>query len=215
MRQYFLTTETCAEAVKKLRDLKQGDKTIEEFIIEFKGWAQLARFDKVALVDQFKRGINLNLGRRIIELGTPGDGTDPTHLQKWYDRATELERQKRDADTYYGKRETFQQKKKKWNEKKKAAETSTSTNKPKAGDENAMDVDTTKTTTRPPPICYSCGKKGHIARNCKGKETVRSMNVTKFFETMTEEERSEMKKNLDFVKISKGQSHFRDTCKIY
>ena len=62
MRQYFLTTETRAEAVKKLRELKQGDKTIEEFIIEFKGWAQLAGFDKVALVDQFKRGINLNLG---------------------------------------------------------------------------------------------------------------------------------------------------------
>ena len=62
MRQYFLTTETRAEAVKKLQELKQGNKTIEEFIIEFKGWAQLARFDKVALVDQFKRGINLNLG---------------------------------------------------------------------------------------------------------------------------------------------------------
>ena len=122
----------------------------------------------------------MNLGRRIIELGTPGDGTDPTHLQKWYDRATELEQQRRDAEQYYGKRETFQQKKKKWNEaKKKAAEASTSTDKPKAGiilvkvkEENAMDVDTTKTTTRPLPICYSCGKKGHITRNCKGKETV-------------------------------------------
>ncbi|KAF8660114.1 hypothetical protein AX14_007459 [Amanita brunnescens Koide BX004] len=145
MRQYFLTTETHAEAVKKLRELKQGDKTIEEFIIEFKGWAQLAGFDRIALVDQFKRGINVNLGRRIIELGSPGDGTDPTHLQRWYDRATELERQKRDSDQYYGKRESFQQKKKKWNEAKKKAETSTE--KPKAGiisvkvkDENAMDV---------------------------------------------------------------------------
>ena len=204
MRQYFLTTETRAEAVKKLRELKQGEKTIEEFIIEFKGWAQLAGFDRIALVDQFKRGINVNLGRRIIELGSPGDGTDPTHLQRWYDRATKLERQKRDSDQYYGRRETFQQKKKKWNEAKKKAETSTEKPKPgiisvKVKDENAMDVDTTKTTTRPPPICYSCGKKGHIARNCKGKETVRSMNVTEFFETMMEEEKSEMKKNLDFV----------------
>ena len=84
--------------------------------------------------------------------------------------------------------------------------TTTSTDKPKARiisvkvkDKNAMDVDTTKTTTRPLPICYSCGKKGHIAQNCKGKETVQSMNVTKFFETMTEEEKSQMKKNLDFV----------------
>ena len=179
MRQYFLTTETHAEAVKKLQELKQGDKTIEEFIIEFKGWAQLAGFDRIALVNQFKRGINVNLGQRIIELGSPGDGTDPTHLQKWYNRATKLERQKRDSDQYYGKREMFQQRKKRWNEAKKKAETFTSTEKPKAGvilvkvkDKNAMDVDTTKTTTWPPPICYSCGKKGHIAQNCKGKETV-------------------------------------------
>ncbi|KAF8643389.1 hypothetical protein AX14_009561, partial [Amanita brunnescens Koide BX004] len=120
--------------------------------------AQLARFDKVTLVDQFKRGININLGQRIIELGTPGDGTDPTHLQKWYDWATELERQKQDAETYYSKQETFQQKKKKWNKKKKATEAPTSTDKPKTGiisvkvkDENAMDVNTTKTTTQPGP----------------------------------------------------------------
>ena len=63
MRQYFLTTGPHAEAVKKLRELKQGEKTIEEFIIEFKGWAQLARFDRIALIDQFKQGINVNLGR--------------------------------------------------------------------------------------------------------------------------------------------------------
>ena len=112
MRQYFLTTETCAEAVKKLRELRQGEKTIEEFIIEFKGWAQLAGFDRIALVNQFKRGINVNLGRRIIELGTPGDGTDPTHLQKWYDRATELEQQKRDAEQYYGKEKCSNRKRK-------------------------------------------------------------------------------------------------------
>ena len=205
MRQYFLTTETCTEAVKKLWELKQGDKTIEEFIIELKGWAQLAGFDRIALVNQFKRGINVNLGQRIIELGTPGDGTDPTHLQKWYDRATELEQQRWDAEQYYGKQETLQQKKKKWNkQKKKVAEASTDKPKPgvisvKVKDENAMDVDMTKTMTRPLPICYSCGKKGHIAQNCKGKEMVWSMNVTEFFETMTEEEKSEMKQNLDFV----------------
>ncbi|KAF8647384.1 hypothetical protein AX14_008989 [Amanita brunnescens Koide BX004] len=52
MRQYFLTTETRAEAVKKLRELKQGEKTIEEFIIKFKGWAQLAGFDRIALDEE-------------------------------------------------------------------------------------------------------------------------------------------------------------------
>ncbi|KAF8687044.1 hypothetical protein AX14_003748 [Amanita brunnescens Koide BX004] len=62
MQQYFLTTETHAKAVKKLRDLKQDNKTIKEFIIKIKGWAQLAGIDRITLVDQFKQGINTNLG---------------------------------------------------------------------------------------------------------------------------------------------------------
>ena len=50
-KAYFLTTETRTEAVKKLRDISQGGKTIEEFIIEFKGWAHLSGFDNIALVN--------------------------------------------------------------------------------------------------------------------------------------------------------------------
>jgi hypothetical protein len=49
-------------AIKKLRNMTQkGD--IEEYLTEFKGWANLAGFDDVALVDQFKTGLKKGLGR--------------------------------------------------------------------------------------------------------------------------------------------------------
>jgi hypothetical protein len=60
-RDYFLTTETRDMAIRKLRGTTQkGD--IEEYLTEFKGWANLAGFDDVTLVDQFKTGLKKGLG---------------------------------------------------------------------------------------------------------------------------------------------------------
>jgi hypothetical protein len=61
-RDYFLTTETRDMAIKKLRGtMQKGD--IEEYLTQFKGWANLAGFDDVALVNQFKTGLKKGLGR--------------------------------------------------------------------------------------------------------------------------------------------------------
>jgi hypothetical protein len=61
-RDYFLTTKTRDMAIKKLRKTEQKGDT-EEYLMEFKGWANLAGFDDVALVDQFKTGLKKGLGR--------------------------------------------------------------------------------------------------------------------------------------------------------
>jgi hypothetical protein len=69
-RDYFLTTETRDMAIKKLQNTTQkGD--IEEYLTEFKGWANIAGFNDVTLVDQFKTGLKKGLGRRIMERGNP------------------------------------------------------------------------------------------------------------------------------------------------
>jgi hypothetical protein len=195
-RDYFLTTETRDMAIKKLRNTTQkGD--IEEYLTEFKGWANLAGFDDVALVDQFKTGLKKGLGRRIMETGNPGDGTTPGQLQEWYKKALELERAYREAEQYYGKKEfTF---KGKFKPKNATAGPSTSqTVTVKVKDENAMDVDKT-TTTRPPPRCYNCQKMGHIAKHCRNPKVERTRAVESYFDIMTDEEKEEMKRKLGFL----------------
>jgi len=55
--------------------LKQGKRLVEDYIIDFKSWAQLMDFNEIALIAQFKGGLNALLGMRIVENGAPGDGT--------------------------------------------------------------------------------------------------------------------------------------------
>jgi hypothetical protein len=195
-RDYFLTTETRDMAIKKLRSTTQkGD--IEEYLMEFKGWANLAGFDDVALVDQFKTGLKKGLGRRIMEMGNPGDGTTPGQLQEWYKKALELEKAYREAKQYYGKKEfTFKGKFKLKNAMAGPSTPQTVTVKVK--DKNAMDVDKT-TTTRLPPRCYNCQKMGHIAKHCRNPKVERTRAVESYFDTMTDEEKEEMKRKLGFL----------------
>ena len=82
---FFMTTETRDEAIRHLRDLKQGKRPVEDYIIDFKSWAQLTDFNEIALIAQFKMGLNALLGMKIVENGAPGDGVTRGDLQLWYD----------------------------------------------------------------------------------------------------------------------------------
>jgi len=61
------------EAVKaaELRKLEQGGRTMEEFVQEFKQAARRSRYEGRPLVEEFKRGMNGEIRRKLMEVENP------------------------------------------------------------------------------------------------------------------------------------------------
>ena len=51
----------------ELRKLEQGGRTIEEFVQKFKRAARESRYEGRLLVEEFKRGINRVIRRKLME----------------------------------------------------------------------------------------------------------------------------------------------------
>jgi len=57
------------ESVKaaELRKLEQGGKTMEEFVQEFKRVARGSGYERRSLIEEFKRGMNGGIRRKLME----------------------------------------------------------------------------------------------------------------------------------------------------
>ncbi len=55
----------------ELRKLEQGGKTIEEFVQEFKRAARRSGYKGQLLVEEFKRGMNSGIRRKLMEVENP------------------------------------------------------------------------------------------------------------------------------------------------
>jgi len=82
------------ESVKaaKLRKLEQGGKTIEEFVQEFKRAARGSGYEGRLLVEEFKRGMNGLIRRKLMEAEN-----QPSSIEQWYRRAIALDRNWRES----------------------------------------------------------------------------------------------------------------------
>jgi len=82
------------EAVKaaELRKLEQGGRTMEEFVQEFKWAARGSGYEGRPLIEEFKRGMNGGIRRKLMEAENP-----PTSIEHWYRRATALDRNWREG----------------------------------------------------------------------------------------------------------------------
>ena len=69
------------ESVKaaELRKLEQGGRTMEEFVQEFKRAARGSRYEGRPLVEEFKRGMNRGIQRKLMEAENP-----LTSIEQWY-----------------------------------------------------------------------------------------------------------------------------------
>jgi len=63
----------------ELRKMEQGGKTMEEYVQEFKRVARGSRYEGRPLIEEFKRGMNGRIQRKLIEAENP-----PTSIEQWY-----------------------------------------------------------------------------------------------------------------------------------
>ena len=82
------------EAVKatELRKLEQGGKTMEEFVQKFKRVVKGSGYEGRLLVEEFKRGINGEIRRKLMEAENP-----LASIEQWYKMATALDRNWRES----------------------------------------------------------------------------------------------------------------------
>ena len=94
------------ESVKtaELRKLEQEGRTMEEFVQEFKWAARGSGYKERPLVEEFKRGINGGIRRKLMESENP-----LTTIEQWYRRAMALNRNwresRREEESLRGKKE--------------------------------------------------------------------------------------------------------------
>ena len=82
------------EAVKagELRKMEQGGRMIEKFVQEFKKATRGSGYKERPLVEEFKRGMNREIKRKLMEAEDP-----PTSIEQWYQRTTALDRNWRES----------------------------------------------------------------------------------------------------------------------
>jgi len=76
----------------KLRLLVQGPRTCDEYVQEFKRASRESGYEGRALIDEFKRGLNRTIRRRLAEVESP-----PSTIMEWQERAVKLDRNTRQS----------------------------------------------------------------------------------------------------------------------
>ena len=92
LKKEFGGREEESVKVAELRKIEQGGKTMEEFVQEFKRAARGSGYKGRPLVEEFKRGMNGGIRRKLIEAENP-----PASIEQWYRRAMALDRNWRES----------------------------------------------------------------------------------------------------------------------
>jgi len=91
--------------VAELRRLKQGERTMEEFVQEFKRAVRESGYEWRLLVEEFKKGMNGGIRRKLMKTENL-----PTSIEQWYRRAMALDRNwresRREKERLRGKKKT-------------------------------------------------------------------------------------------------------------
>ena len=82
IKQEFGEFDEESRKVDELRVLEQEGKMVDEYVQEFRRVARESGYKRRALVEEFKRGLNGVIRRRLVEAEMP-----PATITQWQERA--------------------------------------------------------------------------------------------------------------------------------
>jgi len=78
--------------IEQLRTIKQGERTCDKYVQEFKKVARGSGYEGRPLIKEFKQGLNGAIRRKLAEAEEP-----PTTIGEWQERAVKLDRNQRQS----------------------------------------------------------------------------------------------------------------------
>ena len=166
LKKAFEEVDAPGNALWKIKTMKQGSKTAEDHVNEFKLFAKSAGLDisqgkDIAARDYFSETLNRPLRRKILE-----DQNPPTTLEEWYSKAIKYDTQYRRNQNIFGRDRGSR------NEGRPKARGWTF-HQTSNRDPNAMDIDALTVEERAELMrkgaCFFCRNIGHRATDCPKK----------------------------------------------
>jgi len=92
IRNNFGETSEKERKIEQLRTIEQGERTCDEYVQEFKKVTRGSGYEGRPLIEEFKRGLNGSIRRKLTEVEEP-----LTTIGKWQERVVRLDRNQRQS----------------------------------------------------------------------------------------------------------------------
>src|ERR1700678_3077300 len=169
LKKAFEASDSEGDARAKLRQLKQGKDSVDDYVAQFRILAGKARMtDNVALTEYFMEGVNTGILQKIF-----AQEKLPATITEWYERTSRCDSHYRRVQEILGRRRGTSGNAQTTNDMKKPFIPRFT---PKEQDPNAMDVDELSTEERTEHVAkgrwFNRHEKENLARNPEEKDEV-------------------------------------------
>jgi len=209
VRKTFGDPDPASTARHKLSTLKQGTHTADEYVASFREFQEMTGYNDAALVEQFKKGLKVDLFDQIFKLPQM-----PTDLKGWMDWAVKLDRQWRKAEQERRllglvpiapkaiKPPPFASTSRPFIPQTAPVLPPPMATPAKQSSYVPMEIDSGRRNVGP-IICRKCRKPGHIARNCRSTYDINSMDFDQLKAFMGKE----LEKDKQVFEEGSGEGH--------